>query len=126
LGEAYKNGFAWIWFIGIVVAALTAFYMFRLMGKTFYGPSHVDPKVEPLVHESPRSMTVPLILLSIPGALLGRAVGLPFGNALISQWLTPVFEAAHKNLGLTEQPFQIGGRDGILLAISVAVALAGL
>ena len=54
LGEAFKNGFAWVWFIGIVVAALTAFYMFRLMGKTFYGSSHVDPHVEPLVHESPR------------------------------------------------------------------------
>ncbi|MGH2407182.1 MAG: NADH-quinone oxidoreductase subunit L [Candidatus Limnocylindrales bacterium] len=126
LGEAYKNGFAWIWFIGIVVAALTAFYMFRLMGKTFYGPSHVDATVEPLVHESPRSMTVPLVLLAIPAALLGLALGLPFGNGLISQWLTPVFEAAHRNLGLIEQPVQIFGVDGVLLVISVAVALAGL
>ena len=34
---------------------MTAFYMFRLMGKTFYGESHVDPHVEPKIHESPRS-----------------------------------------------------------------------
>ena len=33
---------------------MTAFYMFRLMGKTFYGESHVDPDVEPNIHESPR------------------------------------------------------------------------
>ena len=33
---------------------MTAFYMWRLMGKTFYGESHVDPHVEPKIHESPR------------------------------------------------------------------------
>ena len=49
----------------MLVAGLTAFYMFRLMGKTFYGPSHVDPAVEPTIHESPPAMTVPLILLAI-------------------------------------------------------------
>ena len=126
LGEAFKNGFAWVWFMGIVVAALTAFYMFRLMGKTFYGPSHVDAHVEPQVHESPRSMTVPLVLLAIPAALLGLALGLPFGHGLINQWLAPVFEAAHRNLGLAEGPVQIFGLDGALLLVSVAVAAAGL
>ena len=65
LGESFKNGFLWVWAIGVVVALMTAFYMFRLMGKTFYGPSHVDPAVEPKIHESPRSMTVPLMLLAI-------------------------------------------------------------
>ena len=35
LGEAFKNGFLWVWAIGLVVAGMTAFYMFRLMGKTF-------------------------------------------------------------------------------------------
>ena len=47
LGEAFKNGFLWVWAIGFVVAGMTAFYMFRLMGMTFWGPSHVDPAVEP-------------------------------------------------------------------------------
>ena len=32
LGEAFKLGFQWIWAIGLFVALLTAFYMFRLMG----------------------------------------------------------------------------------------------
>ena len=54
---------------------MTAFYMFRLMGKTFYGESHVDPHVEPKIHESPRSMTVPLILLAIPSVVVGRRPG---------------------------------------------------
>ena len=43
LGETFKNGFVWVWVIGVVVAVMTGFYMFRLMGKTFYGESHVDP-----------------------------------------------------------------------------------
>ena len=53
LGEAFKFGFYWVWGIGLVVAAMTAFYMWRLMGKTFYGESRVDPHVEPKIHESP-------------------------------------------------------------------------
>ena len=53
LGEAFKFENYWVWGIGIVVAAMTAFYMWRLMGKTFYGESRVDPHVEPKVHESP-------------------------------------------------------------------------
>ena len=44
LGESFKNGFYVVWAIGIVVAVMTGFYMFRLMGKTFYGESHVDPR----------------------------------------------------------------------------------
>src|SRR3954462_15530058 len=63
LGEAFKLGFPWIWGIGIVVAIMTAFYMWRLMGKTFYGESHVDRHTAPNVHESVWQMTVPLILL---------------------------------------------------------------
>ena len=62
-----------------VVALLTAFYMFRLMGLTFWGKSRVDPEVEPHIHESPPVMTLPLILLAIPSIFLGLVLGLPFG-----------------------------------------------
>ena len=44
------HGSVVIWGLGVLTAGLTAFYMFRLMGKTFYGESHVDP------HVSTRSM----------------------------------------------------------------------
>ena len=71
LGEAFKFEDYWVWFIGLVVAGMTAFYMWRLMGKTFYGESHVDPHVEPRIHESPWQMTVPLILLAIPSIFIG-------------------------------------------------------
>ena len=45
LGGAFENGFYVVWIIGVIVAVMTGFYMFRLMGKTFYGESHVDPHV---------------------------------------------------------------------------------
>ena len=126
LGSAFKNGFIVVWIIGIVVAAMTGFYMFRLMGKTFYGESHVDPQVEDKIHESPRSMTVPLILLAIPSIFLGIALGWPPGSGLLNQWLEPVFAGATQNLGIQEQPFQLAGIDGALIIASVAVAALGV
>ena len=126
LGEAFQNGFAWVWAIGVLVAVMTGFYMFRLMGKTFYGESHVDPHVEPEIHESPASMTVPLILLSIPAALLGLAIGVPPGSGLLHQWLAPVFEHADTVLGHQPQAFELFGIDGTLLLIGAAAAALGV
>ena len=127
LGQAWKNGFMWVWAIGIVVALMTAFYMFRLMGKTFYGPSNVDPHVEPRIHESPPSMTVPLILLAIPSVLMGVALGFPIGAGLIDQWMEPVFAGANEVLGHgAHEPFQLLGLDGFLAGASVAVAVLGV
>ncbi len=126
LGEAFKNGFVWVWAIGIVVALMTAFYMFRLMGKTFYGPSHVDPHVEPKVHESPLTMTGPLMLLAIPSILLGLVIGLPPEGGLLHQWLEPVFRPGEEILARVHQEYQFLGIDGFLLGASVAVAVIGV
>jgi NADH-quinone oxidoreductase subunit L len=126
LGAAFKNGFALVWLIGVVVAVMTGLYMFRLMGKTFYGESHVDPHVAPKVHESPRSMTVPLILLAIPSALLGIAIGWPPESGLLHQWLSPIFEGAHQTLGLHEAPFEFAGVDGTLLIVGAAAGAIGV
>jgi NADH-quinone oxidoreductase subunit L len=126
LGESFKNGFLWVWAIGIVVAVMTGFYMFRLMGKTFYGESHVDPHVEPNIHESPRSMTVPLILLAIPSALLGIAIGWPPESGLIHTWLEPVFASAEKTLGLHHEAFEFAGIDGGLLVVGAAAGALGV
>jgi len=125
LASAYKNGFLWVWAVGFIVAGMTAFYMFRLIGLTFWGPSRVDPAVEPLIHESPRSMTVPLILLAIPSALLGLLIGLPPENGLIAGWLRPVFEESTRLAG-HEETYQLLGIDGALLLASVTVAVVGI
>jgi len=126
LGEAFKLGFQWIWAIGLFVALLTAFYMFRLMGLTFWGKSRVDPHVEPNIHESPPVMTWPLIILAVPSIFAGIVLGLPFGAGLLSQWLAPVFEQATVTLGHEEASFQLFGIDGALIMASVAVAAIGV
>ena len=127
LGEAFKTGFTWVWLIGWVVAVMTAFYMWRLMGKTFYGESRVDPAVAPHVHESAWQMTLPLVLLAIPSVFLGMAVGLPLGNGLLVGWLKPVFEQSEQILARTPVETLFGlPVDAVLIVISVAAALAGL
>jgi NADH-quinone oxidoreductase subunit L len=139
LGEAWKLHFEWVWAIGIVVAVMTAFYMFRLIGLTFWGQSRVDPAVEPHVHESPPVMTTPLWILAIPSILLGIVLtfpGPPLGPllgldpahnvGLLATWLHPIFEQGTELLHHTEAEFAIFGIDGILLGASVAVAVIGV
>jgi len=117
---------------------MTAFYMFRLIGLTFWGESRVDPAVEPHIHESPPVMTTPLWILAIPSILLGLLLSLPgpplgplLGFAadtkgLLASWLEPVFAHGTELLGRTEAEFQIFGLDGALLGASIAVAVIGV
>jgi NADH-quinone oxidoreductase subunit L len=126
LGESFKLGFQWVWAIGFVVAGLTAFYMFRLMGLTFWGAFRGPKEVWDRIHESPAVMTGPLILLAIPSALLGMALGLPFGASVIGGWLEPVFAEGQELLGHEEAAFAIAGIDGALILASVAVAAVGI
>jgi NADH-quinone oxidoreductase subunit L len=126
LGGAWKAGFYWVWAIGFVVAGMTAFYMFRLMGMTFWGRSRMDPEKEHHVHESPLSMTGPLVLLAIPSLLLGLAVGLPPETGLLHQWLGPVFERTIEASGAHEAAYQLFGIDGVLAVVTttlVAIAI---
>jgi len=53
-----------LWVVGIVTAGLTAFYMFRLLLETFYGLSRVSIELEGHIHESPKTMIVPLMILA--------------------------------------------------------------
>jgi len=127
LGEAFKTGFYWVWIIGVVVAVMTAFYMWRLMGKTFYGESRVDPAVAPHVHESAWQMTLPLVLLAIPSIGLGLLIGVPLGNGLLVGWLEPIFKQSEEILARTPTETLFGMPvDLVLIVISVAAALAGL
>jgi NADH-quinone oxidoreductase subunit L len=126
LGEAFLFGYGWVFLIGLIVAGLTGFYMFRLMGKTFYGASHVDPAVEPHVHESPPSMTLPLVLLAIPTVLLGLLIGTPLGSSTIHHWLAPIFLPAEELLGTHLPEYELFGIDGVFILVSVAVAALGI
>jgi NADH-quinone oxidoreductase subunit L len=88
-GGAYRI----LWFIGYGTALMTAFYMFRLMYLTFYSPSRMSHEVEHHVAESPKSMTVPLVVLAICSLGAGwlswpHSLG---GSARFEKFLEPVF-----------------------------------
>jgi NADH-quinone oxidoreductase subunit L len=53
-----------LWAVGLTTAGLTAFYMFRLLFETFYGRSRLPIEMEGHIHESPKTMTVPLMILA--------------------------------------------------------------
>ena len=86
------------WIAGVLGALLTAFYMTRLMALTFWGKSRVDKSVHP--HESPRTMTIPLVMLAVL-SVVGGFVGVPhvIGQYLghlpnfFEHWLEPLIRA---------------------------------
>ncbi len=74
-----------LWVTGWIVSGLTAFYMWRMMGKTFAGTLRADKDVADHIHESPASMTAPLWILaglSTVGGFLGGFAPLHIGSAL--------------------------------------------
>jgi len=86
------NGAWYFWAIGLVAAGLTAFYMFRLIFLTFYGRERMDDHTKSHIHESPRTMTVPLMVLGVL-SLVGGYIGMPhiFGvTNWFEEWLHPV------------------------------------
>jgi NADH-quinone oxidoreductase subunit L len=88
-GGAYR----YLWYIAFFTALLTAFYMFRLIYLTFYGKPRMSHEVEHHIHESPKSMTVPLIILAICSVGAGF-LGLPHslgGSNRFEKFLEPVF-----------------------------------
>ena len=74
LWSAFKIGGygRWVWAVGFVAAAMTAFYMFRLYHMTFSGSFRGGHEAEHHVHESPSTMIVPLQVLAV-GSIAGRA-----------------------------------------------------
>ena len=131
LAAAFKAGtdssaFYLVWAVGFLVAGMTAFYMFRLMGLTFWGESRVDPHVAEHVHEAPWSMRLPLVLLAAASVVIGLLLGYPPENGPIHQWLAPIFEGPLAVLGAHEAPYRFYGVDGALAVAAVAIALLGI
>ena len=132
IGGAEGLGNAAFRAIGILVAALTALYMTRLLAKTFWQQTRLSDKAFEGVHESPREMTTPLLSLAvlsvIGGALNFPAVGLfkLFAQKL-EHWLEPVTQTANHLLfgpHLVHDP--AGEVQGMLLSGAIAIAAVAL
>ncbi len=86
------------WVVGVIGAILTAFYMFRLYATTFLGKFRGSHEQEHHLHESPKAMTWPLIILAILAAISGF-VGVPAvlgGHHELENFLSPIFAGSVK------------------------------
>jgi NADH-quinone oxidoreductase subunit L len=124
LAHVYEHNKA-MWVIGVFTAFLTAFYMFRMLFLTFYGTYRGTHHAEEKIHESPKSMTIPLIVLAVLSAI-GGVIGIPEslgGHHWLSAWLSPVIlhhaEAADHN---TEYMLMAVTVVGVLVSIFWAYA----
>ncbi|MFZ3199959.1 MAG: NADH-quinone oxidoreductase subunit L [Candidatus Acidiferrales bacterium] len=130
LASAYSGPYAnrILWAVGLAAAALTSFYMFRLIFLTFFGPPRYDEhKVH--VHESPKSMLVPCVILAILSTVGGWFAAPKFwgGADYFKNFLDPVFASAASLApasALSEEAAHT--LELQLSAVAVLVALAGL
>ena len=109
------------WFLGLIGAAMTAFYMFRLYATTFLGQFRGTEAQASHLHESPVSMTIPLIILAVLSAV-GGAMGVPEilgGHHWLGHHLSSII-GAEQALHLSHTT------EWILMGTSVAIALVAL
>ncbi len=119
LTEAYLHGYGGVYVVGLIAAILTAFYMSRWFFLIFLGEPRFGDEVHP--HESPRSMTTPLIVLGVLSAIGGLALN-PVHRGPLFNFLEPsvasVAELGYEPAGpLTE---------AVLIPIAIVAALLGI
>ena len=108
-----------LWLLGMFASMLTAFYMFRLLFLTFFGKFRGTHEQANHLHESPSSMTIPLIILAIL-SIVGGLIGLPeFWNA--SNWMHHHLE----HIIIRKNPSILSHEtEWMLMALAVAAALS--
>ena len=131
-GGAYRI----LWYVGYATALMTAFYMFRLMYLTFHGRPRMSHEVEHHIHESPISMTAPLVVLALCAIVAGW-LGWPHslgGSDRFTKFLEPVFAGEARVLQEEGRTSQLvagveeehnTGTEWLLMGLSLAAAGVG-
>ena len=131
-GGAYRL----LWYIGYATALMTAFYMFRLMYLTFHGRPRMSHEVEHHIHESPVSMTAPLVALALCAIVAGW-LGWPHslgGSDRFTKFLEPVFASEARVLQQEGRTSQLvagaeeehnSGTEWLLMGLSLGAAGLG-
>jgi NADH-quinone oxidoreductase subunit L len=123
LAEAYKSNPVF-WGLGVIGAFLTAFYMFRLFFIVFTGGYRGGNDKEHHIHESPRVMTLPLLLLTVL-AVLGGIVNLPAvlgGNLFLHNFLKPVFDPSDLSVHVAPEPLE----EWLLIGATLIITLLAI
>ncbi|MFW2330738.1 MAG: NADH-quinone oxidoreductase subunit L [Nitrospinota bacterium] len=112
------------WAMATFASAITAFYMFRLYYLTFAGENRTeDETVKDAIHESPATMTIPLVVLAFL-AITGGLLGLPINKNwhAISNFLAPLFVTGAE----TEGHHISVAMEFAFMGASVTVAIIGI
>ncbi|MBN2644818.1 MAG: NADH-quinone oxidoreductase subunit L [Desulfuromonadaceae bacterium] len=128
---ASTRGHWGLWLAGALAAALTAFYMFRLVFMTFFGEQKTDARAKDHIPESPFVITLPLMILATLaafGGLLGipHVLGANLGHIpnYIEHYLSPVFE--HTQHLHHIHAHGAASTEFSFMAISVGIAIFGI
>ena len=120
LWSAWSRGHPVVWILGFITAGLTAFYMFRLIFLAFFGDARHSDEVRHHLHESPPSMTVPLVVLGVL-SVVGGFIGLPawLGSNRFFHFLEP-------SLALTVTAEHAESSHAVEMGFAALSILAGL
>ncbi|HYL86161.1 MAG TPA: NADH-quinone oxidoreductase subunit L [Candidatus Angelobacter sp.] len=110
-----------LWIVGFITAGMTAFYMFRVVFLTFFGYSRADEHVAHHVHESPYTMTVPLMILAVLSIVGGWS-----GSARFEKFLAPVIASAWGENEAVVSAQGFWTVEHLLMLLSIAIAGAGI
>jgi NADH-quinone oxidoreductase subunit L len=111
--------------MGVVAALLTAYYMARLITMTFLGENRTGEQERSHIHDAPRVMTGPLVVLGVLSAI-GGLLNLPAsfgGGARLEHWLEPVTEPSAELFRLA---MPHGQTELLLVGGAVLVGILGL
>ncbi|MFO7257631.1 MAG: NADH-quinone oxidoreductase subunit L [Bacteroidota bacterium] len=121
LANAFADNLS-LWIAAAFTSLLTVFYMFRLLFLTFKGTPRMSEDVKKHLHESPRSMTIPLIVLAVL-SVAGGWVNIPEvlgGGHAFSNYLAPVFADSQR---LMEQHHVSHGTELTLMGVIVTLTV---
>ena len=126
LGQAFDRFFL-LWIIGFITAGMTAFYMFRLFFLTFIGYCRADEHVVKHIHESPRPMVLPLMILA-GFSVIGGWIGWPEvfgGENRFERFLDPVLIGVMPETGTVKIAHHAYAKEILLMVASLAIVGLG-
>src|SRR5271165_5588964 len=131
------GAYRYLWYVAFLTALMTSFYMFRLIYLTFFGKPRMSHEVEHHIHESPKSMTVPLVILALCAVGSGY-LGMPHslgGSNRFEKFLEPVFAKEAQVMESEGHAAQVTAGEGqvehtdpmeyVLMFASVGAAVVG-
>jgi len=118
LGSTLASGHTFLFGIAIVTAGLTAFYMFRLTLRTFAGEFRGTSDQEHHLHESPWTMTLPLVVLAL------GAAGAGWIKPKFERFLAPILVEIHGHPAV--EAAEHGSAHRIALVLSILSAAIGI